>query len=330
MSVSSRKEIRDSVLDHTRQNNAQIGSLVNDFINLSLNEINDPGWAFPRKNFNHLWSWLRKKDTISVSAEDAVLPRDVDKIALVRQTDTPVKLLQLTDEKFYKVVPNPTATGNPRFYRIWERDGVSTRLAAADTIDVVSSSASDAGSAELAVSVTGYDANDILITEAYQLNGTTTVSGTKTFAARDLYVTKQKNTTGDVTVTENSGGTTLVVLGATERAAKFKVISFYPIPTSATTIYLEYFTTIPELENDSDVPLFDRKWHWVVRMGAVAKVYQYLNKESDFLSTQNMYASGVRSMVASDRTRPDLLTHLTPSKPFFPFIHQVRSEDVVA
>src|SRR3990167_2507963 len=157
MGVASRKEIRDSVLDTTRQENVQIGLLVNDFINLTLNEINDPGWAFP-KNFNHLWSWLKSKTTFSTvaSQEDYVLGREVDKIALLRQTTSPTRLLRMTDEQFYKRDANPTATGNPLLYRTWEVDGVSTRLTTADTIDVVSSSASDAGSSELAVTVSGY------------------------------------------------------------------------------------------------------------------------------------------------------------------------------
>src|SRR3990167_7210008 len=133
MGVASRKEIRDSVLDTTRQENVQIGLLVNDF--------------------NHLWSWLKSKTTFSTvaSQEDYVLGREVDKIALLRQTTSPTRLLRMTDEQFYKRDANPTATGNPLLYRTWEVDGVSTRLTTADTIDVVSSSASDAGSSELAV-----------------------------------------------------------------------------------------------------------------------------------------------------------------------------------
>ena len=315
MSVSSRKEIKDSVLSSTRQSSAQIGDLVNDFINLTLNEINDPAWAFPREmGFTHNWSWLRRKTTFAsvASTEDYVLPRDIDRISLIRQIDTPTKLTQLSDENFYRKVPYPTATGDPKYYRIWENEGVSTRLAVADTIDVVSSSASDAGTTTKTVTIWGKDANGAKVSQTYQLNGTSTVSGTITFAAGPIFVSKQSATTGDVTVTENSGATTLVVIGREERAPRFKVISLYPIPSSSSTMYVEYYTRIRELTNDSDVPEFDAKWHWVVRLGTLSKVYQYLNKEADFTANQGMYSAGVRSMISADRTQLDLISHLSP------------------
>jgi len=332
MSVSSRKEIRDSVLNTARQTNTQIGSLVNDFINLTLNEINDPGWAYPRKNFTHNWSWLRRKTTFSTvaSTEDYVLPRDVDKIQVVRQTASPIKLRAIDDDTFYLGRPDPSTTeGNPRWYRLWENEGVSTQLSTADTVDVVSSSASDAGSAELSVTVWGTDANGSVVSENYQLNGTTKVSGTITFAAGPLFVSKQKDTTGDITVTEASGSTTLVVVGREERVPQFQVMSLFPIPSSVITIYLEYYTRIRELKNDSDVPQFANKWHWVVRLGTLAKVFQYLNKETDLAMTQNMYAAGVRSMVSADRTTPDLIKHLSSLHSIYPLIHLRRSEDVI-
>lgn len=330
MAVSSRKEIRDSVLSTTRQTNEQIGSLVNDFINLTLNEINDPGWAFTRNNYSHMWSWLRGKTTFTTvaSTEDYVMKREIDRIALIRQTTSPIKLVQIPDELFFQLVPNPTQSGNPRFYRLWENEGVSTRLSSAGTIDVLSSSASDAGSSELSVTVVGYSSG-ILTSETYQLNGVTAVAGTISFDAREIYVSKQKATTGTVTVIRNSDSSTLVTIGKEERAPKFKVITLYPKPSSAITMYVEYYTRIRELTNDSDVPQFDQKWHWVVRLGALAKTFQYLNKDNDFIATQGLFAAGVRSMVSSDLTVPDLIEQIQRNVSSVG-IHQIRSEDAVA
>jgi len=257
--MPSRKEIRDNVLNTTRQDNAQIGSLVNEYINLTLREINDPGWAF-KGEFNHLWNFLRAKTTFSTvaSTTDYVMKREIDRIALIRQTNTPIKLEQITDELFFKYVPNPTATGNPRYYRIWESEGIATRLSSAEKINVVSSSTSDAGSAELSVSIVGYSSG-ILTSETYQLNGTTSVSGTTTWDAREIYVSKQKQTTGTITVSGNTSSTSLLTLGKEERAPKFKVLSLYPIPSSAITMYVEFYKRIRELTNDSDVPEIDEK-----------------------------------------------------------------------
>jgi len=328
MSVSSRKEIQKAALDITRQPANQIGDLVNDFINQTLNEINDPGWAYPRSNFTHNWGFLRRKLDFTATATDFVLPREVDRVAILRQTASPIKLRQIPDDRFFELIPNPTATGNPRWYRLWEHEGVATRLAAADTIDVVSSSTSDAGDSELAVSVLGYVAG-ILTVETYALNGTTKVNGTNTFEAREIYVSKQKDTTGIITVTENSGATTLVTVGKDERAPKFKVISLYPQPSSI-VMNLEYYTYMPLLENDSDVPIFHSKWHYVVKLGVVAKIYQYLNKETNFLTQQGLYSASVRAMVSADSHEPDLINHMRPRSFRSPNIHLRRSEDAIA
>ena len=323
--MSSRKELRDFVLSTTRQENAQTGSLVNDFINQTISEINDPAWAF-RENFNHLWSWLRRKTSFSTVANTSeyVLGREVDRIALMRQESTPTKIKQIPDELFFRLVPDPDDTGSPLWYRLWDIEGVSTRLSSAGTIDVLSSSASDAGSVELAVSVLGF-VSGILRTETYQLNGTTAVAGSLTFQAREIYVSKQKNTTGTITVRRNSDSSTIVTLGPTERAPKFKVINLYPIPSAAITIYVEYYARIPTLNNDSDVPIIDEKWSYVIRLGTLAKVYSYLNKTVEFAALQTQYEKSVRAMVAADRANPDLIDYLNPESNIFPLARANRA-----
>jgi len=324
----SRREIVDSVLNTTRQSRTQIGTLVEEYVNLTLNEINDPAWAF-KNNILHLWNFLKRKTTFTTTSgtKDYVLPREIDKISIVRQESTPIKLTQIPDERFFELVPKPSDTGNPKLYRIWEIDGVATRLATADTIDVVSSSTSDSGDSTLAVSVSGYSSG-LWRTETYALNGTSTVSGSISFDARDIFVSKQKNTTGTITVKENSGGTTLVTLAPTERSPRFKVMTLYPEPSSSLTIYLEFFTRIPLLHNDSDTPVFSETWHYVVRLGAIAKVYQYLNKETDFLTMQNTYAAAVRSMVEADKVKPDLLEYMKSRNLIRPVVRLRRADDI--
>lgn len=313
-------EIRSNVADTTRE--SQINSLIDSFINMTLQEINDPAWAFesvsPFRGYNHLWTFNKRKHTFATvaSTEFYQLPRDLDKIGLIRQTTSPTKLLYVPDEIFYRYIPNPTATGNPLYYRLWEEEGVSTRLATDDTIQIVSSSTSDNSS--FTVSVVGYDTNGIVQSESFTLNGTTAVNGTKTFdAGRPLKVSKSAATTGNITVKEKTSGTTLVVLGPEERSPRFKVIGLYPIPSAAITVSLEYYTRIRILVNSQDVPDLDEKWIWVVRLGALAKVYQYQNKAADYIITQqNLYAAGVRSMVKADMLMPDYIPVLRNQNSF--------------
>lgn len=308
MPVSTLKQIRDQVLATSKQDNTQIGTFVNDFINLTLQEINAPGWAF-RNEKNHLWSFLKRKTTFTTTSgtSEYVLERDVDKIAIMRQTATPAKIGAVTDELFYKYNPNPTSQGNPLVYREWEIGGLSTRLSSADTINIVSSSSNDGSS--FTVTIIGY-VSGRLTSEVFTLNGTSSVTGSTTFDAREIFVSKSGNTTGNITVSRNTGATTLLVIGKEEVSPRFKVVSLYPIPSSTLTIYVEYYKSIREMVNDSDVPEFHQKYHHVVRLGALAKVFQFLGKTEDYNSAQAVYAQAVRSMVANDKSNPDLITQM--------------------
>jgi hypothetical protein len=303
--LSNRLQIKNSVLSTTQQTNAQSGSLVEDLINVTMQEIGDPSWAFQKERL-HLWSWLKRKTTFTATSEDTVLERDVDKIALLRQVDSPTKITYVPDEIFYRELPDPSESGNPRLYRLWDIGGTSTKLSAADKIDIVSSSSSDTSTYEIVV--TGYISGR-LETEKYSCNGTSTVPGTKTWDAREIFISKSAITNGNITVTKNSGGSTLVVVGKEEVTPRFKVLSLYPTPSS-NVIYMEYYKKIKELNNDSESPEFDPKWHHIVRLGTLAKVYEHLGKTVDAQTTNGWYSKMVRAMVASDEVNVDYVPYL--------------------
>jgi hypothetical protein len=309
--MRNRLEIRQRVATDTRE--TQINTTIEEYINQTLMEINSSSWAFEQtgmKGYDHKWTFNRRKTTLATvaSTEDYQLPRDCDDITLIRQTSTPIKLHYLPDELFYKWLPNPTATGNPKWYRIWEQEGVEVRLSADDTLEVISSSASDTSQT---VRIVGKDANGLIRTESLTLTGTTVVNGSITYNAGDvLRISKSADTTGIITVRKATADVTLVQLAPTETSARFKIASFYPIPSAVVTLYLEYFTHIRRLEGDNDVPDLPEKWLWVVRLGAMAKVYQYQNKETMFNTTQALFGAGVRSMVREDMGNSDYIPAL--------------------
>ena len=311
--MRTRLEIRQRVSTDTRE--TQINTTIEEYINQTLLEINDPSWAFEAigiRGYSHNWSFNRRKYTLSTvaSTEFYNLPRDLDKISIIRQTTSPNKLRYVPDDIFYRFIPNPTATGNPLYYRIWEEEGVEARLAADDTIEVISSSTADTTQT---IRIVGKDSNGLPQTESLTLNGTTVVAGTITWNSEDVIrVSKSADTTGTITIRRATGDTTLVKLNPTERAARFKIIGLYPIPSSAISIYIEYFTRIRRLEGDNDVPDIDEKWLWLVRLGTMAKVYQYQgeSKLQLFISTQNMYSAGIRGMVKADMQIPDYTPYL--------------------
>ena len=307
--MRTRKEIRDRVATDTRE--TQINTTIEEYINQTLLEIQSPAWAFEQiagmRGYDHKWSFNRRKHTLATvaSTEFYQLPRELDSIGLIRQTSTPQKLRFIPDDLFYEYVPNPTAKGNPKWYRIWEEEGVEVRLSTDDMLEILSSSTADTTQT---VRIVGKDTNGLLRTESLTLSGTTAVAGTITYdAGQVLRVSKSADTTGVITVREKTADTVLVRLAPTERAPRFKIISFYPIPSSAISLYIEYYTTIRRLEGDNDVPDIPEKWFWLVRMGTMAKVYQYQPKESLFNTTQALFASGVREMVKADLQNVDFI-----------------------
>jgi len=307
--MRTRLEFRQRIAVDTRE--TQINSTIEEYLNQTLQEIQSPAWAFeqvsPMRGYAHKWSFNRRKYTLTTTEdiEFYQLPRDVDSIGLIRQTSTPTKIKFIPDNLFYDFIPNPTATGNPKWYRLWEEEGVLVRLSADDSIEVLSSSAEDTTQT---VRITGIDSNGLPQTESLTLTGTTVVNGAITWNAGDvLRISKSADTTGIITVRKATADTTLVQLSPTERMARFKIISFYPIPSSELSLYIEFFTSIRRLEGDDDVPDIPEKWFWVAKTGAMAKVYQYQNKESLFNTTQSIYASAVRSMVKEDMGNTDYI-----------------------
>lgn len=305
MSLFTRKQIKDNVIAITKQDSTQIGSLVNDFINLTLREINNPGWASPGNN--HLWSFLRRKSTFSASSEDTVLERDVDKIALIRYTTNPIKLTRVPDEMFYRYIPNPTQTGSPKYYREWAIDGLSTKLASADKLDILSSSSSDGST--FTVTIVGY-VSGRLTAESYTLNGTSVVSGSNTWDAREIFVSKSGATTGNITVRRNSNSATVLTLGAQETSPRFKVVSLYPIPSSALTLNIEYYRAIRDLYNDTDTPDIPEKFQSAIVAGTICKILQYLGRSEDYVTNYTLFKNAVLAMIASDKVQPDLIEYM--------------------
>ncbi len=298
MALSTLQEIRSNIEFTARE--TQISDRVDEFINLVINEIND----------FHLWSFLRRKTTFDTvaSQEDYQLARDIDKIGLVRQTTSPIKIPLIPDEMFYLWVPNPTATGNPRWYRLWEEFGVETQITTAEKLNVVSDNTTD----NQTITIVGTDANGYSLIETYTLSGIVSQSGSKDFTTI-RQVSKSADTVGNVTVKGNTSSTTFVTLLPEERSPRFKRMSFYPIPSAEITISIEYFTRLRELVNDQDVPAIDRKWHYLIREGALSKVYQYQNKEADYLATWRIYRDGLKEMKKQDFLNVDFIPHLRDS-----------------
>jgi hypothetical protein len=277
--------------------------LIGRCLNLTQQEI----WGY------HVWTFRRDKQTFStvVDQESYNLDEEVDEIALLRQTSTPLKLLQVPDEIFYELNPSPEddGSGTPRYYRLWEETGFSTNLAAADTVYVSSSSASD--SSTFTVRIVGRNSSGEVVGETLTLNGTSSVTSTTTWAANGLMqISKSGQTTGTITCYRTTGATVLSELAPEESAPRFKRISLYPIPSAVVTMYLEYYKRIRLLVHDTDVPMIDSKWNWLLIEGTLAKVWQYKQNAAYSELSYRRYERGLLLMRQQDERRMDYIPHL--------------------
>ncbi|MFH1232161.1 MAG: hypothetical protein V1709_11775 [Planctomycetota bacterium] len=234
--LSTLKELRENVATTTRE--LQINSLIDTYINLSLQEVNDPAWAFEQvqafRGYNHLWTFNRRYATLPVMKSLIYLPRDCDKVNLLLYygsgSSNFTKLSYLPDDSPDIANINPNNFGSPLYYRRWEEEGVSVSLTTNDRVTVVSSSGVDV--APLSVSIVGYSPAGYIQSEVLTLNGAVVVNGTLTYAEdRPLKISKSGKTTGQITVAKFTAPlTVLVVLGPEERTTRFKMVGVYPYP----------------------------------------------------------------------------------------------------
>jgi hypothetical protein len=314
MATSSRKEIRDRVIDVAKQLDTQKGSLVNELINLTIMEIQSPSWAFESGEANHFWNFNKRARTLTTTANtaDYILSSDVDAVSTLRQTETDTTIKELTQNNFYDHVPDPAAagTGTPEFYVINSVRGTSALMTENEKLAVRSDSAADDGDPDLIVTIHGYSSG-LLVTETFILDGTTYSVGSITYDySRPIFVSKSKDTVGTVSVVSQIHGTRVIYLTPQDRAPIYKVMTLYPTPDSAISLYLNYFTSLRPLSSDGDAPGFDEKWHHAVFWGTLSKVYMHLGKETDYAFAFGVYKKVVLSMIQADRDKPNLVEQL--------------------
>lgn len=302
--LKSLKEVRDNVASTIRD--TAIGSLLDSYINLTQWEIN---------NF-HPWTSLRRKQTFDtvIDQENYPLDEEVDSIVILRQLTTPLKLIYVPDDLFYQFIPNPEnlGSGTSRYYRLWQETGFSTNLAAADTIQVLSSSTSD-GSGFKVVIVGRESTNNLMVSEVITLNGTTAVTSTNTWAASGLLqCSKSAQTTGTITIRRTTGATALSRIAPEETAPRFKTISLYPIPSAVVTMYYEYLERTRLLVNDDDVLMMDTKWTWILREGALAKAWEYKQNAVASALHQVSFLRGLTTMRQQDERNLDYVPVIQP------------------
>lgn len=168
----------------------------------------------------------------------------------------PFKLDQAGGREFYNANLSLDESDIPQLYRLHGEDGVLNQPSTASTITVVSSQAADTTqTVRISGLVSSYP--DF---EDFDLNGSTDVTGAKSFSRIDHIAifddaTTPTPNTGRVTITSNTGAITNAVIPVNfiNRSLSYNKVQLYPIPDDEYVINVECYDRLFDLVDNNDI-----------------------------------------------------------------------------
>lgn len=217
------------------------------------------------------WTFKQRKTTLALTSGTGEynLGKEVGEPYIVLLSASPYLVRPKSEEDFDTRIPNPTGTGNPDHYMLFEYGGVETQPTSASILTLASSSVSDTTQSVMIRGVVSGQEDYEMVT----LNGTTQVTTTKQFTSIRS-ISKSAATAGRISVTSNGGAVTVLTLGPLEKTTRLKKVRFYPTPSSSLTATIKHFKEpfIPtQALDDSEIP---SRWDYVVEQWAFALALQ--------------------------------------------------------
>jgi hypothetical protein len=198
----------------------------------------------------------------------------------------PLMLHFMTDQDFYRSSYSNVDQAVPEYYRMWGEDMVQSQPKQPGLVSL-SSSASGDTSVTITVfgTVSGYPDYESILTDSS--DGTTSVSGSKIFTSIDRIV-KSASTQGRLTVTADSGNTTVAVLpvGDTTAGVLYRKVQLWPLPEDEFPINVWYYKDPYRLVNPTDVHDLGQDFDEAIIILAVAK----LKAENEQKESQQWFA----------------------------------------
>lgn len=222
----------------------------------------------------------------------------------------PFQVQYVTEQDFRKFNIGDTNIAIPTTYRLWGQDTVIEQPLAASVMRVFSSASADTSkSITIFGTVGGYPDFESISTNAS--NGTTAVSGSKSFTSVDR-VTKDASTTGRITVDANSANTTIAVLpvGDVTNTIMYSHVSLWPLPGDVYNINVQFYKDPYFLVNDGDVHELGGEFDEAIILLAVTKVRysQSINEDGDRMIA--LYNDEIRSLRRTNMDKIDQLETL--------------------
>lgn len=169
----------------------------------------------------------------------------------------------------------------PKAYRIVSRDlQTSTVFYLDDPYESTTTSPASytIGDIQQKVTILGYDANNVIVEEEVQLNGSTAVVSAGFFSGL-VRITKSDKTGGYIKATSNGGVITNVILDPGETEVDYQTIVFDPIPSKSELISFEAEIRHPHLYKSTDAPLFPNQFHPLLVLDLIIKISTEFKKE---------------------------------------------------
>lgn len=250
-------------------------------------------------------TWAFRKRTYTVTTvsgtRDYVLPKYIGEIYKITSNTAPYILTAVSDDLFDTKIPNPTSSGNPFLYCLYEFLGCQVQPTSAASILVVSTSASDTTQQVLIKGIYGGE----VTTETVQLNGLISVGTSRGFTQITSITLSAPVTDRLIVYYINSSLDQIIlcVFGSQERSLRFRKIRLEPNPSSVITLTVKCFATTAPLQNaleDTEIP--DR-WDYVVDQYAFAMALQCKGQDqsTEFVNQMNVANAYLDDMIATEK-----------------------------
>lgn len=216
--------------------------------------------------------------------EEYTLPINSGRIYTLWHEDYgyPYVMSYISDIDFYSLNESLTDKNTPTCFRLWQTSTVLDQPKQSATLTIASSDSGDTSKSVTVYGlVGGYPDSETVATNAS--DGTTSVSTTKSFSYVDKVV-KASSTAGRITVTSDSGNTTIAVLpaGDTAGGSEYKKVQIFPFPNRVFPINVLYYQEPVRMVNDSDVHIMGHEFDEAIILLATAKMnYSQSKKEGD-------------------------------------------------
>lgn len=254
---------------------------------------------------NHSFSWTKLPRLTLTTVSDVgsyVLSPLVDTSKLINMysPDRRWNIRVISSKEFQERFPDASlVSGDPVIAYLSGFSPFHQQPTSASILTLVSSDATDTA----VVTINGLDQDGVLIREEVTLDGVNPVVTTSQFT-RVFAKSFNAFTAGIVTITSNGGLVTNVVVSPRDRQGLFPEITFYPMPSTGTTLYYDATMRLPPLVTDNDMSLIPEQYHDAIEDYCKFQGYRHKKDMPNATASLSLFQERVQEAVMDDNTGP--------------------------